>query len=49
MLARFLEGRLGRAYMATGEKIGALTANMLTTGMLGKQVVFFAEDEGDKE
>jgi polar amino acid transport system permease protein len=49
LLARFLEARLGRAYQTSGEKIDALTADMLTADMLGKQVVSFAEDEGDSE
>lgn len=29
LLSRFLEGRLGRAYMTTGEKVDALKADML--------------------
>jgi polar amino acid transport system permease protein len=49
LLARFLEARLGRAYQTTGDKIDALTADMLTADMLGKQVVSFSEDEGDSE
>jgi polar amino acid transport system permease protein len=49
LLARFLEARLGRAYQTSGEKIDALTADMLTTDMLGKQVVSFADDEVDSE
>ena len=49
LLARFLEARLGRAYQTTGDKADALTADMLTTDMLGKQVVSFADDEVDSE
>jgi len=49
LLARFLEARLGRAYQTTGDKIDALTADMLTADMLGKQVVSFSDDEGDSE
>ena len=49
LLARFFEARLGRAYRTTGDKIDALTADMLTADMLGKQVVSFAEDEDDNE
>ncbi len=49
LLARFLEARLGKAYMITEEKPDALTSDMLTSEMLGKQVVSFAEDEGDSE
>jgi His/Glu/Gln/Arg/opine family amino acid ABC transporter permease subunit len=49
LLARFLEARLGRAYQTTGDKIDALTADMLTADMLGKQVVTFTEDEGENE
>jgi ABC-type amino acid transport system permease subunit len=45
LLARFLEGRLGRAYQTSGEKIDALKADMLDSDMLGKQVVSFEEDE----
>ncbi len=44
-----MEGRLGRAYITTKEKADALTADMLTSDMVGKQVVSFAEDEGDNE
>jgi polar amino acid transport system permease protein len=49
LLARLLEGRFARAYQTSGEKIDALTADMLTADMLGKQVVSFSEDEGDSE
>ena len=49
LLARFLEARLGRAYQTSGEKTDALTRDMLTTDMPGKQVVSFSEDEGEKE
>jgi polar amino acid transport system permease protein len=47
LVSRFLEGRLGRAYMTTGDKINALKADMLDSDMLGKQVVSFAEDESE--
>ncbi len=47
LLSRFLEGRLGRAYMTSGEKVDALKADMLESDMLGKQVVSFAEDESE--
>lgn len=49
LLSRFLEGRFGRAYMTTGEKVDALKADMLDSDMLGKQVVSFAEDERESE
>ncbi len=49
LVARYLEGRLGRAYQTSGEKIDALKADMLDSDMLGKQVVSFAEDEGKSE
>ena len=49
LVSRFLEGRLGRAYMTSGEKIDALKADMLDSDMLGKQVVSFAEDEGETD
>ncbi len=49
LLARFLERRLGRAYLTSGEKVDALKADMLDSDMLGKQVVSFAEDENDNE
>ncbi|HXL35805.1 MAG TPA: amino acid ABC transporter permease [Ktedonobacteraceae bacterium] len=49
LLARFFEARLGRAYQTTGDKIDALTSDMLAADMLGKQVVSFSEDEGDNE
>jgi len=49
LLARYLEGRFGKAYQTTGDKIDALKADMLDSDMLGKQVVSFAEDEGDSE
>jgi His/Glu/Gln/Arg/opine family amino acid ABC transporter permease subunit len=47
LLARFLEGRLGRAYQTTGDKIDALKADMLDSDMLGKQVVSFTEDDNE--
>ena len=47
LLSRFLEGRLGRAYMTSGEKVDVLKADMLDSDMLGKQVVSFAEDESE--
>ena len=47
LLSRFLEGRLGRAYMTSGDKIDALKSDMLDSDMLGKQVVSFAEDESE--
>ena len=47
LVSRFLEGRLGRAYMTSGDKIDTLKADMLESDMLGKQVVSFAEDEGE--
>ena len=47
LLSRFLEGRLGRAYMTSGDKVDALKADMLDSDMLGKQVVSFDEDEGE--
>jgi His/Glu/Gln/Arg/opine family amino acid ABC transporter permease subunit len=49
LLARFLEGRFGRAYQTSGDKADMLTTNMLTSDMLGKQVVSFSEDEGDNK
>jgi His/Glu/Gln/Arg/opine family amino acid ABC transporter permease subunit len=49
LVSRFLEARLGRAYQTSGEKIDALKADMLDSDMMGKQVVSFAEDEGDSE
>jgi His/Glu/Gln/Arg/opine family amino acid ABC transporter permease subunit len=49
LLARFLEARLGRAYQTTEDKVDALKADMLDSDMLGKQMVSFAEDEGDNE
>jgi His/Glu/Gln/Arg/opine family amino acid ABC transporter permease subunit len=49
LLSRFLEGRLGRAYLTSEEKVDALKADMLDSDMLGKQVVSFAEDEGENE
>ena len=36
LLARFLEGRFGRAYQTTEEKIDVLKADMLTPDMLGR-------------
>jgi His/Glu/Gln/Arg/opine family amino acid ABC transporter permease subunit len=49
LLARFLEARFGRAYITSVDKIDVLKADMLDSDMLGKQVVSFAEDEGDNE
>ena len=49
LVSRFLEGRLGRAYQTSGEKIDALKADMLDSDMLGKQVVSFEENKGDSE
>lgn len=49
LVSRFLEGRLGRAFMTTGDKIDALKADMLDSDMLGKQVVSFEEDENEHE
>ncbi|MGZ3621545.1 MAG: amino acid ABC transporter permease [Ktedonobacteraceae bacterium] len=49
LVSRFLEGRLGRAYMTSGEKIDVLKADMLDSDMLGKQVVSFADDEGETD
>jgi polar amino acid transport system permease protein len=49
LLSRFLEGRLGRAYLTSGEKVDALKADMLDSDMLGKQVVSFEEHTGDSE
>jgi polar amino acid transport system permease protein len=49
LLARYLEGRLGRAYQTSGEKIDVLKADMLDSDMLGKQVVSYTDDEGDNE
>jgi His/Glu/Gln/Arg/opine family amino acid ABC transporter permease subunit len=49
LLARFLETRLGRAYLTTGDKIDVLKADMLDSDMLGKQVVSFTGDENDNE
>jgi len=49
LVSRFLEGRLGRAYLTSGDKIDALKADMLDSDMLGKQVVSFSEDEGESE
>jgi polar amino acid transport system permease protein len=49
LLARYLEGRLGRAYQTSGEKVDALKADMLDADMLGKQVVSFEENKGDSE
>jgi His/Glu/Gln/Arg/opine family amino acid ABC transporter permease subunit len=48
LLARFLEARLGRAYQTSVDKPDALKEDMLTSDMLGKQVVSFTEDEGDR-
>jgi His/Glu/Gln/Arg/opine family amino acid ABC transporter permease subunit len=47
LLARYLEGRLGKAYMTTEDKGDALKADMLESDMLGKQVVSFSEDESE--
>ena len=47
LLSRFLEGRLGRAYMTSGDKVDALQSDMLDSDMLGKQVVSFSEDESE--
>jgi len=49
LLSRFLEGRLGRAYQPSIEKPDALKEDMMTSDMLGKQVVSFAEDERENE
>ena len=49
LVSRFLEGRLGRAFMTSGEKVDALNADMLDSDMLGKQVVSFEEDENEHE
>jgi len=49
LLARYLEGRFARAYRTSGEKIDALKADMLDSDMLGKQVVSYAEDEGESD
>jgi His/Glu/Gln/Arg/opine family amino acid ABC transporter permease subunit len=49
LLSRFLEGRLGKAYVTSEDKIDALKSDMLDSDMLGKQVVSFSQDESESE
>ncbi len=44
LLARFLEGRFGRAYQTSGDEI-----NMLSADMLGKIVIPISEKESDEQ